>query len=403
MRLPWYMIVYGLWDMLTPTGVTELPGLEFSRFLHDMFRSLGFESDLMDGAGDMGVDLVLRWQGKSAVVQAKRLGKDSSVNRRAVSSAIAGKKYYGADHALVVSNRGFTEGAKTLAEGRAILVHPANLNLMTIWHLVISGQSIQMAHLDRMDGSDFERFVAQVLLALGYDVALPAGPGDLGADILAFGPPGDVVVQVKRSSGQLSRSAVADAVAAAEYHATGRSLLVTNTTLSAAAREFARGTGCEVWDRQELGRLLKDHPSRMKRLTDSMFAERPSDPESLIRFLDVDQMRRFVVEPAFGRIADSLLHSLWQLVVDAEWRRGLAEIRFAQPLPPSRLLVYSTRPDLLRPGPKADDPFRIGVSVHVCGIRGSSTTFPFHLSRKAQSATEKELGEAVNFALLPFS
>ena len=63
--------------------------------------------------GDYGADLVATNNGVKMVIQAKR--HKNKVGIKAVQEAVASKGYYNCDKAMVVTNRYFTNQAKTLA------------------------------------------------------------------------------------------------------------------------------------------------------------------------------------------------------------------------------------------------------------------------------------------------
>src|SRR5206468_344452 len=68
--------------------------------------------------GDYGAVLVVTQNRERIVVQAKRWTKNVGVG--AVQEAVAAKGYYRCDAALVVTNRGFSAQAKTLAQANKV-------------------------------------------------------------------------------------------------------------------------------------------------------------------------------------------------------------------------------------------------------------------------------------------
>lgn len=69
-------------------------------------------------AGDYGADLVIEKDGVRTVVQAKCYSKNVGID--AVQQVQASKAHYKAAQAWVVTNRGFTEAAKTLAHSNGV-------------------------------------------------------------------------------------------------------------------------------------------------------------------------------------------------------------------------------------------------------------------------------------------
>jgi HJR/Mrr/RecB family endonuclease len=93
-------------------------GREFEHFMADLFRTAGYKVDVVGGAGDQGVDLLLKEGRKRIAVQCKKYGKP--VGNAAVSAVYAGAKHYGAKQAWVVAPEGFTKGAVQLAKSTGV-------------------------------------------------------------------------------------------------------------------------------------------------------------------------------------------------------------------------------------------------------------------------------------------
>jgi HJR/Mrr/RecB family endonuclease len=96
----------------------SMSGREFEHFMADLFRTAGYKVDVVGGAGDQGVDLLLREGRKRIAVQCKKYGKP--VGNAAVSAVYAGAKHYGAKQAWVVAPEGFTKGAVGLAKSTGV-------------------------------------------------------------------------------------------------------------------------------------------------------------------------------------------------------------------------------------------------------------------------------------------
>ncbi len=76
------------------------------------------ESKKTRAHGDYGADLVLEKDGVRTVVQAKRWTKNVGV--KAIQEAVAAKPIYRCEHAMVVTNRYFTEQARRLAKANGV-------------------------------------------------------------------------------------------------------------------------------------------------------------------------------------------------------------------------------------------------------------------------------------------
>jgi restriction system protein len=115
----------GIWLVrerrLARSGISEIDtmdGVLFERRLAHLFKSRGYRVDQTRAHGDYGADLVLEKDGTRTVVQAKRWTKNVGV--KAVQEAVAAKPMYGCDHAMVVTNRYFTEQARRLANANGV-------------------------------------------------------------------------------------------------------------------------------------------------------------------------------------------------------------------------------------------------------------------------------------------
>lgn len=94
--------------------ITSLTGDQFEDFLADLYSKQGFAVRKIGGKGDFGVDLLVKKDGVITAVQAKRYTKNVSLD--AVQQVYAGKTFYKADRAVVVTSSHFTRAARMLAE-----------------------------------------------------------------------------------------------------------------------------------------------------------------------------------------------------------------------------------------------------------------------------------------------
>lgn len=106
---------------LARSGIGEIDrmdGIVFERRLEHLFVSRGYRVSRTRARGDYGADLVLEKDGLRTVVQAKRWSKNVGV--KAIQEAVAAKPVYGCDHAMVVTNRYYTEQAQRLAKANGV-------------------------------------------------------------------------------------------------------------------------------------------------------------------------------------------------------------------------------------------------------------------------------------------
>lgn len=97
---------------------SSMSGQEFEHFMADLLRAAGYKVDAVGGAGDQGVDLLVKDGRKRIAVQCKKQGRP--VSNEAVSAVYAGARHYGAKQAWVVAPEGFTKGAVDLAKSTGV-------------------------------------------------------------------------------------------------------------------------------------------------------------------------------------------------------------------------------------------------------------------------------------------
>lgn len=99
---------------------SNLTGIQFEQELAALLRSLGYSAYTTRRTGDQGVDLIVRRQGKTTVVQCKRYSHPvgPSVVRELYGSMVA----FGADQALLACTGGFTKGVRDFAREKPIML-----------------------------------------------------------------------------------------------------------------------------------------------------------------------------------------------------------------------------------------------------------------------------------------
>lgn len=119
-----------------------------------------------------------------------------------------------------------------------------------------SSDSVELRHIDRMSGTDFELYVAQLLRRKGFRNIKLTEKYDYGVDITAEKDSVRWGVQVKRSKGIVKAIAVRQVVTALRKYNCDRAMLVTNNSYSKYAKELARVNDCKLIDRNALEKLL---------------------------------------------------------------------------------------------------------------------------------------------------
>lgn len=115
--------------------IDKMDGREFEVFLSRMYSALGYSVTLTRATRDFGADLIIEREGIRTAVQAKLLSTGAIANK-AVSEVYGAKNYYSATGAIVVTNRGYTDAAKKLAEGNSVEL----IDRDGLLELIISGR-----------------------------------------------------------------------------------------------------------------------------------------------------------------------------------------------------------------------------------------------------------------------
>ncbi|GAA6620520.1 restriction endonuclease [Scytonema sp. NUACC26] len=114
-----------------------------------------------------------------------------------------------------------------------------------------------LAEIDKISGREFEEFLAKVFKLLGYKVLLTQEKGDFGADLVVQKNSVKTVVQAKRYKGNVGVDAVYQVVGALGYYKADKSMVITNSKFTTAARELAAPNKVQLWDRDDLKSLLE--------------------------------------------------------------------------------------------------------------------------------------------------
>lgn len=106
--------------------------------------------------------------------------------------------------------------------------------------------------VDKMEGVEFEHFLADVFRRKGYMVKLTPASGDYGVDLIIMKGEMKIAVQCKRYSGTVGVSAVQEVFAGKSFYDCNEAMVVTNSTLTTPAANTARKLGVTVWERSRL-------------------------------------------------------------------------------------------------------------------------------------------------------
>ncbi|WP_411347224.1 restriction endonuclease [Paenibacillus sp. WLX2291] len=93
--------------------IDKMDGIQFEKYLEQLFRLQGYKANATRAQGDYGADLVISRNGEKIVVQAKRYSKN--VGLKAVQEVHGAIAHYKASSGWVVTNSGYTQQARNLA------------------------------------------------------------------------------------------------------------------------------------------------------------------------------------------------------------------------------------------------------------------------------------------------
>ena len=100
---------------------------DYEHYCANQFLKNGWDdAEATSGSSDQGVDVIAKKGDDVLVGQCKKYSKP--VGNSAVQEVVAGMGYYGANIGVVISNNGFTNSAKKLAEANNIkLIHHSEI------------------------------------------------------------------------------------------------------------------------------------------------------------------------------------------------------------------------------------------------------------------------------------
>ncbi|WP_139787241.1 restriction endonuclease [Cohnella massiliensis] len=114
-----------------------------------------------------------------------------------------------------------------------------------------------------MDGYDFERLITQLLRSMGFLVEMTSLSGDGGVDIIAYSDQpiikGKYLVQCKRWNAAIGEPTVRDLYGVVLSQNANKGIIITNSTFSDKAVEFADNKNIELIDGSQLAILLNQY------------------------------------------------------------------------------------------------------------------------------------------------
>ncbi|WP_037290801.1 restriction endonuclease [Saccharibacillus sacchari] len=134
--------------------------------------------------------------------------------------------------------------------------------LMYSQELVESDEDI-LDSIDSMTGIEFEHLVHKLLSAMGLEVSITKATADGGIDLIAFSNQaffqGKYIVQCKRYSGTVGEPPLRDLFGVVMSERANKGILITNSTFTSNATNFADGKPLELIDGNKLNELLTQY------------------------------------------------------------------------------------------------------------------------------------------------
>ncbi len=122
----------------------------------------------------------------------------------------------------------------------------------------ISGnqRNLSIDDLDTLSGYEFEVFLSQLYVGMGYTVESTNLSHDQGADLVLTKFGEKTVVQAKRYSNSVGNKAIQEIVAAKAYYGAQIGIVVTTSTFTSSAIELAEANNIQLIDRIKLAKMI---------------------------------------------------------------------------------------------------------------------------------------------------
>lgn len=110
--------------------------------------------------------------------------------------------------------------------------------------------------VDKMNGSEFEKFLSAHFKNLGYKVSLTPDTNDYGADLILTKDATKTVVQAKRYKDKVGIAAVQEIAAAINYYKADKGIVISNSFFTKNAYALAEKNNIELWNREKLMQIM---------------------------------------------------------------------------------------------------------------------------------------------------
>jgi len=107
-----------------------------------------------------------------------------------------------------------------------------------------------------MNGTEFEKYVAEVFISRGYKVKIVGGSGDQGIDIIAKKFFFSLGIQAKCYEKPVPNKAIMEAVAGKKFYRLKKAVVVTNSIFTPSAKTLAKKCRVKLIDKKQLASLV---------------------------------------------------------------------------------------------------------------------------------------------------
>ncbi|MCM2287113.1 MAG: restriction endonuclease [Desulfobacula sp.] len=119
-------------------------------------------------------------------------------------------------------------------------------------------QQKHIGDFDSLNGHQFENYLKELFLSLGYQVIRTKLSRDQGADLIIKKDDEKTVVQAKKYSGQVGNKAIQEIVASKKYYGAEKAMVVTTGVFTKSAMELAKSNKVELWDKNRLEESISE-------------------------------------------------------------------------------------------------------------------------------------------------
>ena len=116
----------------------------------------------------------------------------------------------------------------------------------------------RIGDFDKLNGHQFEDYLKELFVLLGYQVVRTKGSGDQGADLIIKKDGKKTVVQAKKYSGSVTNKAIQEVVASKKHYGADRGMVVTTGKFTKSAIDLAKSNKVDLWDKIKLKQVVKD-------------------------------------------------------------------------------------------------------------------------------------------------